>query len=101
MKNKLDMYRSISKPINNAANILNLSLTELLSMMSVHHTYVRTILIIGCMLYQIVCSVCPSASFTFVNHSPYPSRPINPKVAFFPVSTAGWSYASILSMRPA
>lgn len=40
---------------------------------------------------QTVYAVTPSVSFTFPSQSPYPSRPISPKVAFFPVSTAGWS----------
>jgi len=33
----------------------------------------------------------PRRSSTFFFHSSYPARPIRPKVATLPVSTAGWS----------
>lgn len=45
--------------------------------------------------------VSPSAASTFCFQSLYPSRPIRPNVATLPVSTAGWSYASMFSISPA
>jgi hypothetical protein len=42
-----------------------------------------------------------SAFSTAVLCFSYPARPMSPNVATLPVSTAGWLYASMLSIRPA
>ena len=50
---------------------------------------------------QITCRSPPRLPSTLERNFSYPLRPIRPKVACFPSSTAGWSYASTLSSRPA